>query len=192
MALSVICLAGPGGVGKSTTAKQLVKSFKKLYTNLHVDSMAFADPLYSTVSNLVGLPVDLLKSQDYKEVVWTEETAPMPALIGWTPRQLLQKVGTECFRQNIHSDFWVQSALRQAYIRNLDIVIMEDARFDNEYAMATINIELKRDGIQYACNHPSAMPPTPSLMHVTLELTPDIDYDKYAILCYNIIKDKGL
>jgi len=185
----IICLAGPGGVGKSTTAKALVKSFNKLFPELKIENMAFADPIYELASNLLGIPVELLKSQEYKEVVWTKETSPMPSLIGWTPRKFLQIVGTEGFRNNVANDFWVEVTIRKAQIKNLDFVVMEDARFSNEYDKSSLTIELKRDNIQYKCNHASAMPPDPKYISFILELIKDINYDTIVLKIVKTLED---
>lgn len=190
MSVKVIGLAGPGCVGKSTTAKGLVEAFNHLFPDVKVDRMAFADPIYNTANYLTGIPVETLKSQEYKEVSWTEETSPMPCLIGWTPRKFLQIVGTECFRNNVASNFWVESAIRQATVRGLDIVIMEDSRFSNEFEIADINIELKREGIEYACNHASAMPPEEKYIDFVIELYPDISFDSYVDKIHGLLKEK--
>lgn len=187
--LKVISLAGPANVGKSTTAKAMVKEFKRQYPDLNVSNAAFADPLYGITSALTGVEDPTLRSQDYKNVEWTEETAPMPCLVGWTPRKFLQIVGTECFRANVHDNFWVQAAI--AANNHLDIVIMEDARFDNEYIASDYVIELSRDGVEYACDHPSAMPPNQDLIDEHIHLTEDITFDNTVTSLYNMLTAKA-
>lgn len=188
--IKVIGLAGPAKVGKSTTAKGLVKAFNKLYPQYKVINMAFADPIYKLANLLTGIKIDILKSQSYKEVAWTEKTAPMPCLVGWTPRKFLQIVGTECFRENIHNNFWIESAIRIAESQGYDYVIMEDARFSNEFEISDINIELMRDGIKYEKNHASAMPPDPKYIAFKIDLKPDIKYENYIDIILNTIKEK--
>lgn len=188
--VKVIGLAGPGGVGKSTTAKGLVKAFNKLQPRYKVTNMAFADPIYQVANLLTGIEISTLKSQEYKEVIWNKNTAPMPCLIDWTPRKFLQIVGTECFRDNIHNNFWVESAIRIAESKGYDIVIMEDTRFPNEFEITDINIELMRDNIKYEENHASAMPPDPKYIDFKIDLHPDINYEEYVDIILDIIRSK--
>lgn len=185
----IIGLAGPGHVGKSTTAKKLVKSFNKLYPTFKTCSFAFATPIYELVQNLIHIPIDQLKDEIYKETPWTEETTPIKCLNGWTPRKLLQIIGTECFRKNINENFWVHAAISS--IKNNDIAISEDARFSNEYENCDIVIELEREGIEYLCNHASAMPPDPKYIWKKIKLTKNINFDSIVHeIVLNLKKDK--
>lgn len=155
----IIGLAGPGKVGKSTTAKSAVASFAKLFPDIRVIRYAFATPIYEMAASITGWEIDKLKDLKYKELAWTVETAPLPCLIGWSPRSFLQRIGTECFRQNISDRFWIDLSLKK--VSEYDIAIIEDARFENEYKVCDIVVELEREGVEYARNHASAMPPDP-------------------------------
>lgn len=174
----IVGLAGPGHVGKSTTAKNIVKSINKLYPDLKACTFAFANPIYNLINSLIDVPISTLKDEVYKETPWNEETSPMPCLVGWTPRKFAQIIGTECFRKNIDQNFWVDAAICK--IKNFDIAISEDSRFDNEYEMSNIVIELEREGIYYLKNHASAMPPNPKYIWKKIILFPDINYNDIA------------
>ncbi len=50
-----------------------------------------------------------------------------------TGRHFLQKVGTECFRDNINTDFWVTRLLIDLEKRQEHIILIPDTRFPNEY-----------------------------------------------------------
>lgn len=171
----VVGLAGPGRVGKSTTARNLVSSFHKTHPLLKVERYAFASLIYEITSTLTGIPIDVLKNEKYKETPWDETTTPLTCLKEWTPRKLLQIIGTECFRNNVSYDFWVQAAIMK--VCHLDIVFIEDARFDNEFEKCDMVIELHRLGIDYAKNHQSAMPPDNKHIDIHLHLYPDMIYD---------------
>lgn len=164
----IIGLAGPAKVGKSTTAKAAIESFNRRYKDLSVIRYAFATPIYETVSMLTGWPIEKLKDLNYKEVDWTDETAPVKCLKGMSPRSFLQKVGTECFRQVIHNDFWIDVTLSK--VKDYDIAIIEDARFENEFKICDMVIELQRENITYACNHASAMPPDPKYIAAKVKI----------------------
>jgi len=170
----IVGLAGPGKVGKSTTAKNIVATFNILHPHLKVGRYAFAQPIYDITAELTGISVDTLKNEVYKETEWSEASAPIECLAGWSPRKLLQIIGTECFRNNVHSDFWVQTALHK--IKHLDIAIIEDARFSNEFEYSNVIIELYREGVVYAKNHPSAMPPEERFVSHRLQLVHGMDY----------------
>lgn len=170
----IVGLAGPGKVGKSTTAKRLVASFNTLYPNLKVSNYAFAAPIYEISSLLTGLPIEKLKDESLKELTWNKKTAPMPCLEGWTPRKFLQIIGTECFRNNVDKNFWIETALQK--IKSFDIAFIEDARFTNEFERCNTVIELERDGVEYAMNHPSAMPPPRHFIQKKIKLFADMDY----------------
>lgn len=173
----IVGLAGPAKVGKSTTAKAAVASFKKQYPGLKVDRYAFATPIYEIVSYITGWDIDKLKDLKYKEEIWTAETAPFPTLIGYSPRILLQKIGTECFRNIIGSNFWVDLTIKK--VQHLDIVIIEDARFENEFKVCDLLVEIERSEIKYEMNHPSAMPPDPKYINAKLKIdSPEYDIDK--------------
>ena len=180
-----IGLAGPANVGKSTTARRLLEEFDKIEKNC-ATAYAFAEPIYEMVKSITGIPIYILKSQDYKNVEWTEKTAPLPSLKGWTPRKFLQKIGTECFRDQIFEDFWIEYAIKN--VNGFDIAIFEDARFENEFKKCDIVIELEREGVVYAMNHPSAMPPDPKYVTMKINLTENLNYKE---LCYNILQNMG-
>lgn len=164
----IIGLAGPANVGKSTTADLAIKTFKNKYPYLNVGSYAFATPIYEMVSSITGWPIEKLKDRQFKDTEWTLETAPLPCLVGLSPRSFLQKVGTECFRNVIHTNFWIDLARNK--VKQYDIAIMEDARFENEFKGCNLVIELERDNIKYECNHASAMPPDPKYINLKVKI----------------------
>lgn len=163
----IIGLAGPAKVGKSTTAKAAIESLKR-YKELTTIRYAFATPIYETASMLTGWSIEKLKDLKYKEVEWTEETAPVKCLVGFSPRSFLQKVGTECFRNVIHPNFWIDVTISK--VKDYDIAIIEDARFENEFKICDLVIELERENIKYECNHASAMPPDPKYVSAKVKI----------------------
>ena len=178
----IITLAGPAKVGKTTTAKAIVKILQSQY-NLKITHYAFAEPLYDVCSLLTGIPKDILSDTVYKETVWTEETAPVKSLIGWTPRQFLQKVGTEGIRENVNYNFWVETAIRN--VKDFNIVIFADGRFENEFEASNLVIEIQRYPIKYACNHASSMPPDPKNVDITLDLNKVVDFNEVSDIIFS-------
>jgi len=101
--------------GKDTVADFLVEnhSFTKI---------AFADALKEGAAVIFGLDHDQLYG-DKKDVVdefWED-----------TPRNILQKMGTECMRRGYRDDLWVKCVERAIRLHELNWVIT-DVRFPNE------------------------------------------------------------
>lgn len=170
----IVGFAGPGKVGKSTTVGKIYDLLQSEYLKYTSIRYAFAQPIYEISSTLLGVSIADLKNEKTKEIPWTKENAPLPCLVGWSPRQFLQVVGTQCFRENVGSNVWIEAALNK--VKFYDIVLIEDARFSNEYEICDIVIELERDGVEYAKNHQSAMPPDKKYVWKTIKLHPKIDY----------------
>lgn len=171
----IIGLAGPAKVGKDTTAKNIIKSINKLEPSIKITHNSFAYKIYELTSLLTGLPIELLSSQEYKECIWNSENAPLPCLENWTPRKLLQKIGTECFRNIINDNFWIETTIKS--VSSFDIAIISDVRFENECKYCDFVIELEREGVEYAKDHPSAMPINNELVNENLLLHPTMNYD---------------
>jgi hypothetical protein len=112
----VISFKGDAGAGKDTAADYLVDKygFKK-------DS--FGKHLKDVVALAFFIQREMLDDQEFKSSVneFTEMTV----------RTILQKVGTECFRNQIGDDFWIRCLLR----RNKDYtgpLALTDSRMENE------------------------------------------------------------
>ncbi len=114
-------LTGPKGVGKSTFAKNLRGESDRL---CHIAS--FADTLKDMLEVLVGR-----KYVDHAK----EEVVPW---LGVTGRFLMQRMGTEFFREQVDQDIWVKCAeqdIKQLLEEPLITVIFDDVRFENEAEM---------------------------------------------------------
>lgn len=127
----IIGLVGRIGSGKGTIGDVLVEEFG-------YKKVSWADPLKDATAAAFGWPRHLLEG-DTKESREFRET-PCPRWSksmgrDFTPREALQKVGTELFRNHIHQDFWVEAMKnRIAQDPNSNYVI-PDTRFHNEVAM---------------------------------------------------------
>lgn len=174
----IVGLVGPAKVGKTTTGDELLRLINIKKPKLKVKVTSFARALYQITSMITGVPENILESQEYKGTEWTDETAPLKFLSGWTPRKLINTIGTECFRDKIDKNFWVEIAIASA--KKYDIVILTDARFENEYEVCDYTIELSREGIDYARNHPSSMPPPENMIDCKITLYNGVDLSKLA------------
>lgn len=129
---------GLRGHGKTTAAEALIEKHGFAHLN-------FADPLREVVAAVYGVTMDEMLNPDLKEKVL--DRYPFKA-----PRELLQHVGTDLFRNYI-DDTWIE-AFRQRAQALIDGgapgVVCSDCRFLNEAAMirsmggVLIKIEDKR------------------------------------------------
>jgi dephospho-CoA kinase len=125
--LLLIGVSGRKGSGKDTIGDYLVKNYGFV-------RVAFADALKKACKHIFGLTNKQLYDDKSKEIVdeyW-----------GHSPREILQKVGTELFRVHlpelcefIDEGIWIRSVDRK--IKNLQKlghtrIVITDVRFDNE------------------------------------------------------------
>jgi len=118
----IIAVAGNIGTGKTTAARFLSDTYG--FTEL-----SFAGPLKDTVAAALGYPRDKLEGATPEDRAWRED--PANARYGRTPRQHLQYVGTELFREQIDQNIWVDRMRVEIESRGGKIVI-SDVRFPNE------------------------------------------------------------
>ena len=113
----IIGLIGNKRVGKTTFADYLVKEYK-------FDTIAFADPIKEGAKVMFFLTEEQVNGE-LKEVV--------DKRYGLTPRQILQKLGTDGCRKVFGQDIWV-NVLKIALgkTKDTDNIIVSDIRFPNE------------------------------------------------------------
>lgn len=115
----IIGLVGKKQVGKDTVAQYLVNYYDFI-------QHAYAAPLKKACQVLF-----LLESEQLHVNRLKEQTDPR---WGKTPREMMQLVGTDLFRQHVDQDFWVKHMehwLNEHTDKNKNIVI-SDVRFQNE------------------------------------------------------------
>ena len=151
--MKIIALAGPMGVGKSTTAYLLAAKTPGAVV------MSFATPLRAMLSSLL-ISRGMSAGEVYDWVHLTErKNVPCPALNGKTVRHALQTLGTEWGRDLIDPYIWADTAVQRALSGPGELVIFDDARFDTELERVTAAggtvYELHRAGIEYPAGHAS-------------------------------------
>lgn len=145
METKLIGLTGLAGCGKDTFAEKL--SFHSSNVKLY----AFADPLKSAASAIFNVPLDVFYIQSLKE-----KTDPF---WGISPREMLQKLGTEACRNTFGPDIWIKSG--QTHVNDMLLgnsrVIVTDVRFDNEAQWIIDNggivIDIQRDNLKKQNKH---------------------------------------
>lgn len=123
----LIGLRGRAGAGKDTVADYLVDNygFKKL---------SFATALKRIVVIITGWSWDFVNGST-SEYRAARETLVHPSY-NMTCRQLLQYVGTDLFRNQLHKDIWITcltQEIKAIWKDNANqAIVISDVRFDNE------------------------------------------------------------
>lgn len=166
----LIGIAGKANSGKDTLGN-FIKEIDQRYK-----IVKYADKLKDITSLLIGCDRSMLEDREFKETPlpeqwwvvknpWGELTAYKKGmtisnaceLIKTTPRLLLQKIGTECFRNIIHPDVWVNSTF--AEFNEDSRWVVTDVRFKNEIEKIKDNggvvVRINRPGYEISSNHPS-------------------------------------
>lgn len=112
----LIGLCGAVGAGKSTVAGVLERVY-------YYERYSFATPLKEMLRTL-GL--------SYEQLYGEEKETPSPLLLGKTPREAMQSLGTGWGREFMGQDFWVNIARDRLYLLRHLLVVIDDVRFPNE------------------------------------------------------------
>ncbi|NPU64609.1 hypothetical protein HL667_06330 [Bradyrhizobium sp. 83012] len=104
-----------------------------------------------------------------------KDTALIPTL-NVTLRYLLQTIGTEWGRKLIHPDIWTEHAKERAsMLRDFKTTVIDDLRFENEYAM------LRKEGaLLFKIVRPDA-PTTGNAGHASEARLEGLEFDEVII-----------
>lgn len=122
----IIGIVGFIGSGKGSVANFLERDHD-------YRSFSFAGPLKDAVAAIFGWPRNLLEGDTDASRKWREEIDPWwSERFGFdvTPRLMLQRMGTEACRGNIHDNVWIHAL--EARIKGYPDVVIHDCRFPNE------------------------------------------------------------
>ena len=148
----IFVISGKARSGKDTTGNILENILST--KNITVDIIAYADFL----KDILGACFNLSYEQLYgslKEVpiegLKINTNAYLGTNIYWTPRELLQYIGTDVFR-NIDTNCWINVVKNRVKINNKNNIstIITDARFDDEITWilqeySGVHIHVERD-----------------------------------------------
>lgn len=114
----LIGISGKIGSGKNALADLIQQE----YSDKHFEIKALADKLKKVSSLILNLPLELMYSQEGKNMFLGEWNMS----IG----EFQQKLGTEAIRENLHNNTWIFSLLGEySYNKNW---LVADVRFKNE------------------------------------------------------------
>jgi hypothetical protein len=142
----ILGLIGEAYAGKDSVAHHIVKK----YPNPTSTVLHLADPLKWIVEKLF----------DFSHVqLWGSEKNIVDERYGRSPRDILQLVGTECFR-SLYPNVWIDHLLRECNKLDHKLIMIPDVRFINEAEGIK-----KHDGVLWriVCpNHPKNQAMTPA------------------------------
>jgi len=126
--MALVGLIGFAGSGKGTAADILVEK-------MGYHKLSFADTLKDATAIIFGweralLEGDTKESREFRECpdpFWTEKFGRP-----FTPREALQKMGTEAGRDVFHEDLWIYTLEHK--LEKYPNVVIADVRFQNEIA----------------------------------------------------------
>lgn len=145
---------------KKQHGKDTVASIIQEHTKNKFKVVKFADKLKDFVCTLINCSRENLEDEDFKNKELGEEWDYIDN--NWikqkmTPRRLLQIIGTEAMRNNVHENVWVNATM-SSYCDKCNWIIT-DLRFENEFTSLkkydTITIRVNRPSITENDNHPS-------------------------------------
>lgn len=141
---NIVAFTGLKGTGKDTAASLLIEEqgFVKI---------AFADCLRVVAAEVFGLTMEEMTDRDLKEK--TLDRYPH-----MSPRQILQKIGTECFRDNFPG-VWINAWKVKWEAMGEPDVVVTDMRFPDELALmvelGAMVVKIDRAGFENDDPHPS-------------------------------------
>jgi hypothetical protein len=148
--MNLVGLTGLPRSGKNSFAEHLTRFYG-------FREAAFAGPLKFAAATLLNRPIDHMLGIDF------DRDAILPEW-GFTTRDFLQKLGTECMRNQIRQDFWVKRMeislhkMVESPLTTPHKIVITDVRFENETALIRglggMIIEIQRPGLVKS-DHPS-------------------------------------
>lgn len=140
--MKVIGLAGPAGCGKDTVAGYAADYDRGM-------RLAFGDPIRRVVAQIFGLSDQQMGDRELKEQVIPE--------LGLSPRQIMQRVGTEGGRDVFGEDIWIRVMKRRiSELPPTGFVVISDVRTEAEAAFVReqgVVVHVVRNGIAEVSAH---------------------------------------
>lgn len=181
--MRLIGLSGVARSGKDTVGAHLIAQ--------HYHHYAFADPIRKAAAAMFGLPLSVFEGTNPHR----DEIIPF---WGYSPRQMLQLIGTEGGRNLFRQDIWIRRA-EQEYINLQDSIaqlasetfgplpagmVITDVRFDNEAewirSEGGLVLRVERPGVSAANDHVSEKGVDPDLINAVIPNHGTLD-DLYMI-----------
>lgn len=188
--LTIVGIVGRKRSGKDTFVKEYVKT-----VDGKCEQYNFSRPVYAMLTEL--LDVDELPPYDPETGEWDKEVVIEP--YGVTLRHMLQTLGTDWGRVQIHEDIWIHKARRwfEQVQKDKDVehVIFTDIRFPNEAAfvrgLGGVLVEVVRSSKAGKDKHSSENQHI-SNEHVSMRIYNDSSLKDYKKNIHRALKKMGI
>ena len=175
---TIIGFMGLAGAGKTTAAQALQAAAK---TSLPI-VYSFAGPLKEAVKRLCLFSDEQVYGDlDAKSLVdprW-----------GFSPRQALQMIGTDCVRKMLCEDFWVRRMRLAVEQNNSSVIIIDDVRFEDEANfIREFNghvVMIRRPGGPVLPWHASENPPEHTATMLTINNRSKEEFEKAVVATFS-------
>lgn len=194
----VIGLAGYPGCGKDELLNQISKEGTTGAECFRKEKFAYG--IHDVLAVMCGFyESDLSHRERFENREWKEKGALTLAGEMYTPRYLLQRIGTECFREVLNKDVWVKSLEQRILKDRWYVPVITDLRFQNEYEWLR-----SRGGILIYIDRPSSEERAvndSTLAHASEAYIPELkkradvvisnkgSLEQYQSLCMDILED---
>ena len=124
----IVGILGLKGAGKDTIGNYLID-------NYNFEKIAYAGALKDAICCIFGWDRTMMEGSTEESRKWREEVDPY---WGFSPREMMQKIGTDLFRKQIKDDIWIKSLklklekMTQGPFKMKNNVVITDCRFKNE------------------------------------------------------------
>lgn len=157
---------------KKQHGKDTVANIIQEYTNNKFKVVKFADKLKDFVCTLINCTREDLENENFKNSELGDEWDFIDddcIKQKMTPRKLLQKIGTEAMRNNVHQNVWINATF-SSYCDKCNWIIT-DLRFQNE-----MNILKNYNAIKIRVNRPSILKNDDHPSETSLDNNDDFDF----------------
>jgi len=134
----IIGIAGKKQSGKSSAEVQMLRAFREIDPSLTIGTRALAERIKDIAVTALSLPPELVygdeeaKKQktayEWRDTPYADENTHELM----TVREVLQVLGTECFRTWFGKDIWINLTLQRIQQSAAQVTIISDVRFKNE------------------------------------------------------------
>lgn len=178
MEVTVVGLCGKARSGKDTAARMLAGHLTNSVGSVHIKSMA---------STMKGMLLQLFESAappgenpmtHCLACIQGELKEEEHPLLGKSPRQLMQTLGTEWGRGTVREDVWIRvmenKIQREAFDAKQNgeegqlVVIIPDIRYNNEAALCDVIVKITREDAPEVSAHTSEAGLDPELVSYTV------------------------
>lgn len=182
----IVAIGGKKRAGKNYLASSLEREIKIKNKWVDIGICSFADPLKKIINLFTKSYNESDREVPKSDFDYLRGTKLFPASEPITERKLLQKIGTDLFREHISEDIWVRLMKKRLACSNKNLILIPDARFENEYTIADIIVYVHgpKKVKTESDLHISELYTPPNAIHIWRE-TWDIDRDNLV----NIIVD---